>query len=815
MVVTARSALPGPRPPLPEADSPQHYLSAALSSNYPLSPSSTAAADYSAVRLSPPPPLPLRATAAGRCSSPPAPSAFPSSLAVLRYQSPGCRPAPRAAAALLSPPVGRRGPQPLPLPRAAPSEAELLQMARGLAAAHRPDLSPALRTAHADPFQVLRLPEPVQVRRPPEPSRSPFRDAPRPLSPRVVHRPPGPAPPPPPPRRSEGRESVGTAAPEHTCQWAWEEEPPVPHRSGASFSFAEMAEAKAREVLQRAARQATPSPLRAAPPPPPQPPPVGHIAVPAPPPAPPPAASPPAAAAPAAAAPAALPPAAAGGLHVAPAPALPHPLPPPRQISPGASAPCSASPPRRGTPEHRWVLDYQCRSSPGAPPSSQAPPPPQPAPPPAPGRPDAAAERAAMRERVHRRQRLRAERDAARRVAHRQRLEEERRKEEAAEAARKRLTPQGRSRYLSAKKRPAAPGAVDCPGAMNMSVMQAAVGCLSGGKTTAEFVHSLRGGSARPSGESPAQAQVSPHPRQRQPADCGAAPAERAASPLAASSSGCGEVDSGPPLSPRLQQLYTASPERNRDLFRAARSPSAPASPSPSPAAPEAPPVVPPPVSTGEHPAAAGGGGNSSLRSPPRQQPPPRRGPAAEASPAAQPPPPAPPPAPPPPPPPPPQTLQQQGERQSPYVSPPRIRPQGAQQQQQPRAAAATQRPPRWDPSPARTPPRRDTAPGRGGSRVRHHSPDAGVVVACSGPCLLSGLGREAAEGGGDGCDPAVREWLQGLQLGRYAGLFAAHYVDWEALALLREQDLGDMGLPMGPRRKVAVAAAALRSQHA
>jgi Adenylate and Guanylate cyclase catalytic domain/SAM domain (Sterile alpha motif) len=52
--------------------------------------------------------------------------------------------------------------------------------------------------------------------------------------------------------------------------------------------------------------------------------------------------------------------------------------------------------------------------------------------------------------------------------------------------------------------------------------------------------------------------------------------------------------------------------------------------------------------------------------------------------------------------------------------------------------------------------------------------------------------------------------WLQTLGLERYAELFAAHEVDLAALRLLSEHDLQDLGLPLGPRRKLLRAIAEL-----
>ena len=51
-----------------------------------------------------------------------------------------------------------------------------------------------------------------------------------------------------------------------------------------------------------------------------------------------------------------------------------------------------------------------------------------------------------------------------------------------------------------------------------------------------------------------------------------------------------------------------------------------------------------------------------------------------------------------------------------------------------------------------------------------------------------------------------IARWLEGLGLGRYADAFAAQEIDLEALAHVTESDLKEMGLPIGPRRKVLAA---------
>ena len=56
-----------------------------------------------------------------------------------------------------------------------------------------------------------------------------------------------------------------------------------------------------------------------------------------------------------------------------------------------------------------------------------------------------------------------------------------------------------------------------------------------------------------------------------------------------------------------------------------------------------------------------------------------------------------------------------------------------------------------------------------------------------------------------------VAAWLRGLGLGRYEPTFRENEVDAEVLPELTESDLTTMGLPVGPRRKLLKAIAALR----
>src|SRR3954467_11199288 len=56
---------------------------------------------------------------------------------------------------------------------------------------------------------------------------------------------------------------------------------------------------------------------------------------------------------------------------------------------------------------------------------------------------------------------------------------------------------------------------------------------------------------------------------------------------------------------------------------------------------------------------------------------------------------------------------------------------------------------------------------------------------------------------------PQIDAWLARLGLSKYAEAFAAHEVDFEALRHLSDDDLRELGLPLGPRRKVLAAIAA------
>jgi hypothetical protein len=88
---------------------------------------------------------------------------------------------------------------------------------------------------------------------------------------------------------------------------------------------------------------------------------------------------------------------------------------------------------------------------------------------------------------------------------------------------------------------------------------------------------------------------------------------------------------------------------------------------------------------------------------------------------------------------------------------------------------------------------------------VVSEGPHDGVEL--SGPsdtdwkCGTSGGDRH---GNGNGREDAVRIWLNGLGLGRYAPVFEIHEVDDEVLPMLTVEDLKDMGInAVGSRRKM------------
>src|SRR5262245_39849152 len=55
-----------------------------------------------------------------------------------------------------------------------------------------------------------------------------------------------------------------------------------------------------------------------------------------------------------------------------------------------------------------------------------------------------------------------------------------------------------------------------------------------------------------------------------------------------------------------------------------------------------------------------------------------------------------------------------------------------------------------------------------------------------------------------------VRDWLNGLGLAEYADAFERERIDLAAVQTRSDADLRELGLPMGPRKKVKAAAGAL-----
>ena len=48
-----------------------------------------------------------------------------------------------------------------------------------------------------------------------------------------------------------------------------------------------------------------------------------------------------------------------------------------------------------------------------------------------------------------------------------------------------------------------------------------------------------------------------------------------------------------------------------------------------------------------------------------------------------------------------------------------------------------------------------------------------------------------------------IADWLEKLGLGQYSQTFAENEIDVSVLPHLTDQDLKDMGVPLGPRRKI------------
>ena len=55
-----------------------------------------------------------------------------------------------------------------------------------------------------------------------------------------------------------------------------------------------------------------------------------------------------------------------------------------------------------------------------------------------------------------------------------------------------------------------------------------------------------------------------------------------------------------------------------------------------------------------------------------------------------------------------------------------------------------------------------------------------------------------------------VARWLEGLGLGQYGDVFVENEIDLDAARHLEDSDLKELGLPMGPRKKLVAAIAEL-----
>jgi hypothetical protein len=57
-----------------------------------------------------------------------------------------------------------------------------------------------------------------------------------------------------------------------------------------------------------------------------------------------------------------------------------------------------------------------------------------------------------------------------------------------------------------------------------------------------------------------------------------------------------------------------------------------------------------------------------------------------------------------------------------------------------------------------------------------------------------------------------ISKWLEDLGLGRYTGVFAENEIDFDALPHVTEEDLKEIGIALGARRKLLAAIAKLES---
>jgi hypothetical protein len=51
-----------------------------------------------------------------------------------------------------------------------------------------------------------------------------------------------------------------------------------------------------------------------------------------------------------------------------------------------------------------------------------------------------------------------------------------------------------------------------------------------------------------------------------------------------------------------------------------------------------------------------------------------------------------------------------------------------------------------------------------------------------------------------------VASFLRGLDLGKYVGVFKSQEIDVSALQAITDRDLENLGLPLGPRKKIMAA---------
>jgi len=58
-----------------------------------------------------------------------------------------------------------------------------------------------------------------------------------------------------------------------------------------------------------------------------------------------------------------------------------------------------------------------------------------------------------------------------------------------------------------------------------------------------------------------------------------------------------------------------------------------------------------------------------------------------------------------------------------------------------------------------------------------------------------------------------IREWLDHLSLGKYATAFAENEIDFDALCFVTDEDLKEIGVALGARRKLLAAIAQLKSE--